>query len=870
MITVKNLSKTYKSKKNNRLVKALRSINFTLPDTGLVFITGKSGSGKSTLLNMLGGLDEITEGEIIVNGNNFSDFKTLDYDNYRNSFTGFVFQDFYLLDSFTVAENVCFSLDLLQKTDMEKVTKALTQVDLDGFGKRYPNELSGGQKQRVAIARAIVKDPKVIFADEPTGNLDSKTGKQILDLLKSLSKDRLILVVSHNLSDAYKYADRIIELSDGKIVSDLVKRDNFVEGVEIHDDTIKIPYLNKITEQEEKDIEKALATGNIKKIVQCDDKFVPVTNIETNNEKTEIKNIGFSFKRLFEITLNFLKGSLVRSIVSSFMIACVVVILTLSQLIVTFDASTVIRNGLISTDQKELVLQKNSVYEGEKILNYANSTIHELPQSDIDAFYNSGYKGNIFELINYSLSINNYQITQQSLSAKNNIKWAFYISESFGTLITEPSFLINKYGENGELKLLCGDVDANPEGVIITDYFADCIIKNKRLKDKTYKDLLGQYTNSGGYNDGYINAIIDTGYKQRYDKIIKEFSKKEPNLVALAHDPKYLMAYDEISQFLGIAYTFNKNFKEDCKSIDVKTCISLGEYTINNIDIKDFTNGRSYLHYDSELKDGEISLSYGFYNNIFQTEYDAKNYKTFVPHKITIRNYRSADDLFTTPLHTVEVTISKLSNSRSTVITTSKSVFEEFRSDEFMSYSLYFDSLDNFGKVYSLGMDSGYIPDSVNIQSVATMSKAVGVFSDFFMLIAFVLFVACALILCSFGTKMVKDKTYEMGVIKALGGKNFNLSIIFVMQVIAVGLLTCILSWIGLGLFLGVANDILVASLSQLASTNIVTDLDFLIFNPGIMSLNCLGIIVLSVISTLAPINKLRKIKPINIIKASE
>ena len=167
-------------------------------------------------------------------------------------------------------------------------------------------------------------------------------------------------------------------------------------------------------------------------------------------------------------------------------------------------------------------------------------------------------------------------------------------------------------------------------------------------------------------------------------------------------------------------------------------------------------------------------------------------------------------------------------------------------------------------------MDSGYIPDSVNIQSVATMSKAVGVFSDFFMLIAAVLFVACVLILCSFGTKMVKDKTYEMGVIKALGGKNFNLSIIFIMQVVTVGIMTCILSWVGLGLFLGVANDILVASLSQLASANIVTDLDFLIFNPGLMSLNSLGILILSILSTLAPINKLRKIKPINIIKASE
>lgn len=870
MITVKNLSKAYKSKKNSRLVKALRSVSFTLPDTGLVFITGKSGSGKSTLLNMLGGLDEITEGEIIVNGNNFSDFKTQDYDNYRNSFTGFVFQDFYLLDSFTVAENVCFSLDLLQKSDMEKVEKALTQVDLDGFARRYPSELSGGQKQRVAIARAIVKDPKVIFADEPTGNLDSKMGKQILDLLKSLSKDRLILIVSHNLNDAYKYADRIIELSDGKIVSDLVKRDNFVEGVEIHDDTIKIPYLNKITEQEEKDIEKALATGNIKKIVQSDDKFIPVAGIESADEKINIESIGFSFKRLFGITLNFLKGSLVRSIVSSFMIACVVVILTLSQLIVTFDASVVIRNGLVSADQKELVLQKNSVYEGEKLLNYANNTIHELPQSDIDAFYNTGYSGNIYELINYSLSINNYNTTQQSLSAKSNIKWAFFISETFGTLITEPSFLINKYGENGELKLLCGKVDAHPSGVIITDYFADCIIKHKRLKNKTYEDLLGQYVNAAGYNDGYINAIIDTGYKQRYGKVIKEFEKKEPDFIALAHEPQYLMAYDEISQFLGIAYTFNKNFKEDCKSSAVKTCISLGHYTVNNIDVKEFSNGRSFLNVDTDLSDGEIALSYGYYNSIFQTEYDSNTYKNFVPHKITIRNYRSADDLYTTPLHTVEVTIASLKNSRSTVIDTSKSVFDEFRSDEFMSYSLYFDSLDNFGKIYSLGMDSGYIPDSVNIQSVATMSKAVGVFSDFFMLIAAVLFVACVLILCSFGTKMVKDKTYEMGVIKALGGKNFNLSIIFIMQVVTVGIMTCILSWVGLGLFLGVANDILVASLSQLASANIVTDLDFLIFNPGLMSLNSLGILILSILSTLAPINKLRKIKPINIIKASE
>ena len=219
MIQISNLTKVYKSKKKNNH-KALDNINLTLPNSGLVFIIGKSGSGKSTLLNLLGGLDNTTSGNVVVDGNDITNFNENELSNYRNNHIGFIFQDYHLLDELTVYENIVLSLNLNKINDNGLVLKALEKVGLSGYENRYPTELSGGERQRVAIARAIVKKPYVILADEPTGNLDNETGTQIVDLLKELSKECLILIVSHNTIDTYKYADRIIKLSYGKIISD--------------------------------------------------------------------------------------------------------------------------------------------------------------------------------------------------------------------------------------------------------------------------------------------------------------------------------------------------------------------------------------------------------------------------------------------------------------------------------------------------------------------------------------------------------------------------------------------------------------------------------------------------------------------------
>ncbi len=217
MIELKNVTKTYRAKKG-RPYEALKGISLTLPSRGAVFLLGRSGSGKTTLLNIIGLLDTPTGGTVEVFG---ATLREKEIDDYRNRFSGFVFQDFALLEEETVGRNVALALQLQSVKNVdEKVAQALEKVGLKGYETRYPFELSGGEKQRVAIARAIVKDSEMILADEPTGNLDSETGEEIFELLKALSKEKLVVIVTHDREFAERYADRIIELKDGLVVSD--------------------------------------------------------------------------------------------------------------------------------------------------------------------------------------------------------------------------------------------------------------------------------------------------------------------------------------------------------------------------------------------------------------------------------------------------------------------------------------------------------------------------------------------------------------------------------------------------------------------------------------------------------------------------
>lgn len=231
MIELLNVNKTYTSKAKIQ-VKALDQINLQFNSKGLVFILGKSGSGKTSLLNIIGGLDSANSSKILINGQELKRFDENTCAQYRNSYIGFVFQEYNLMNNLNVYDNIALALRLQKRevTD-EIIHKVLEDVELTGLENRQLDELSGGQKQRVAIARALVKDPVILLADEPTGNLDSETSIQIFELFKKLSLKKCVIVVSHDAEYAHQYADRIIELSDGHVIRDSnsIIRDEKVE-----------------------------------------------------------------------------------------------------------------------------------------------------------------------------------------------------------------------------------------------------------------------------------------------------------------------------------------------------------------------------------------------------------------------------------------------------------------------------------------------------------------------------------------------------------------------------------------------------------------------------------------------------------------
>ncbi|MDO4557215.1 MAG: ABC transporter ATP-binding protein, partial [Lachnospiraceae bacterium] len=221
MLELKNIKKDYPAGED--VVHALKGINLQFRKNEFVSILGQSGCGKTTMLNIIGGLDHYTSGDLVINGKSTKEFKDKDWDTYRNHSIGFVFQSYNLIQHQTVLQNVELALTLSgvsKKERTQRAKDALTQVGLDNQFNKKPSEMSGGQMQRVAIARALVNNPDIILADEPTGALDSETSVQVMEILKEIAKDKLIIMVTHNPELAEEYSTRIIRFLDGEVTSD--------------------------------------------------------------------------------------------------------------------------------------------------------------------------------------------------------------------------------------------------------------------------------------------------------------------------------------------------------------------------------------------------------------------------------------------------------------------------------------------------------------------------------------------------------------------------------------------------------------------------------------------------------------------------
>ena len=296
MLEILNIKKDYELK--DQTVNALKGVSICFRKSEFVSILGPSGCGKTTLLNIVGGLDRYTDGDLIIDGVSTKQFKDKDWDNYRNHRVGFVFQNYNLIPHQTVLQNVEIALTLSGVSKKERRQRAVEVLEKVGLGdklKSKPNQLSGGQMQRVAIARALVNDPEIILADEPTGALDSKTSVQVMDILKEVSKNRLVIMVTHNPELAEQYSSRIIKLKDGNLLED------------------SKPYTSA---QAKRDVAKRQEKELLKKVV--DNKSS--TNKKSFNKTTTKKSMSFfmalalSFKNLLtkktRTTLVALAGSI--------------------------------------------------------------------------------------------------------------------------------------------------------------------------------------------------------------------------------------------------------------------------------------------------------------------------------------------------------------------------------------------------------------------------------------------------------------------------------------------------------------------------------------------------------------------------------
>lgn len=488
MIEIKNIVKTYHPKKGDKVV-ALSDVSVKFPETGLVFILGKSGSGKSTLLNVLGGLDTADSGEIIIKGKSSKDFSQSDFDSYRNTYLGFVFQEYNILEDFNVGANVALALKLQgRKATDEEINEILEEVDLAGFGKRKPNELSGGQKQRVAIARALVKNPEIIMADEPTGALDSNTGIQVFDTLKKLSENKLVLVVSHDRDFAEKYGDRVIELKDGKIISDIEKHRTYAEKTEngLSDyggKLLKFPKGYKLTQ---KDVEKINAYLSEKEaVLAVDDKLTEEVSRAARIDKdgrmetfapTDEGKISFSktagfkliksrmpVKESFKMGASGLKSKPFRLVVTVLLCFVCFAMFGMVDSFAAYDSKDAITNSMYDSGIDYAGFVKYKKIDQDEFGSYEIATV--MTAEDIKKIAEKGFDVMpVYGDLSYVSSMEDSFLT--------SVSSVVYKGDVVGLVEVDEAAR-----EKQNIKLLGGRLSEADDEVVVSDYVFDCFKK---------------------------------------------------------------------------------------------------------------------------------------------------------------------------------------------------------------------------------------------------------------------------------------------------------------------------------------------------------------------------------------------------------
>ena len=547
MLELKKITKKYKT--GDLVQNALDNVSIKFRECEFVSILGTSGSGKTTLLNIIGGLDQYTSGDLIINGVSTKKYKDKDWDTYRNHKVGFVFQSYNLIPHQTALANVELALTLsgISKEERKKrAKKALIDVGLEEHMHKKPNQMSGGQMQRIAIARALVNDPDILLADEPTGALDSKTSLQIMELLSNISKDRLVIMVTHNPELANDYSSRIIKLSDGKVIDD----------------------SNPFNEKEEVKVSK------------------------------KTKKTSMSFLTALSLSFNNLLTKKGRTILTSFAgsIGIIGIALILS-------ISTGVRNYIDKVEKETLssypiTIEEKSV-DTTSLLSALMGTDKEIDH-DLDKIYTNNIMQNIINTMTSKIQTNNLQEFKKYIESSNlkeytsdiqysyNLTLNIYKSDPEEVLKVNPNKIYESMGIDGMVGLNTGySMFSNYNDVWIE------LMNNGQLLKSQYDILAGKWPSN--YNEVVLivdknNEISDytlytLGLKDQNE--IKDIMDKVMNGEEIISDNISYNYEDLLNLSFKLVLNHQYYMKENNKWIDKSNDLEYLKELINNgIDIK--------------------------------------------------------------------------------------------------------------------------------------------------------------------------------------------------------------------------------------------------------------------------------------------
>lgn len=857
MIKIEHLSKIYKSKKGINTL-ALDDISLTLENKGMIFIVGKSGSGKSTFLNIIGGLDRFDKGNIIVNNGSFSLFKNKDYDSYRNANIGFIFQDFNLIDEYNVYQNIELSLSLQKKKiTKDKMDELLSMLGLTNLGNRKTNELSGGQKQRVSLARALIKNPDIILADEPTGALDGETGKQIFDLLKIISKNKLVIIVSHDMESAKNYADRIIQFSDGKIV-----------------------YDSGIKHQEEKEI---------------------------HFKKTKTK---FPFLSAFKLSFANLKTKRIKLVFTIILIMFALSFFGMSRLMSNYNLSY--SHAVTMHEEKEdLVSINKNILQDDGTYQALSGLYAPFDESDI--------KNIEFMLKTNTIKVNNIYEDGNSINFEIPYKNSSKTPAYYSYVLSNLQFIELNNAKEFDLKLI-GKYPETLEEIAIHKYLADYIIyngitlysENENTKDKisykepevfkpaSYSELISsdKYIKLGTSKVKIVGVIDDD--LSKYDslknipyseininneKLINNFSSTYNNIINKIYVKNGFIEGLKIKENLSLDqndFLFSYQVSEDSIPINSKISVLANYVEIfdgtrkikkNNLNSDEIIINKEYLNTISNNKFDELLNSYittelkNSENQLTDDELEKKfidNYlienkiiNSKVKLKITDYNKKINQDV-SKMIENVNI----VGYSDEDIVFISSNILSDYLHKKCETYKLYFkenniQTLELIFKNIPIS-NSKFTTETKYSSNIINIADTLNIISQVAFYFSIIFFVFSLILLVNFIGSTISSSKKQIGILRALGARKKDIVKIFLIESLLISIISLIFSLVICFACCSIGNDLFVKEL--------LFTIRPIIFSVDIIKELSLVVIIIVLISTIIPAYKISSMRPVDAI----